>query len=93
MLLCRDDAHTIGIRILWGKCTTSAECKTIRIAVSAVMDMGKAVLGIRGRFHFTEVFSKKFWKSTWEVRKNTSGTGGDVPGRYGGKLVKLFWSF
>ena len=25
-------------RILWWKCTTSAECQTIRIAVSAVMD-------------------------------------------------------
>jgi hypothetical protein len=37
-LLCGDDAHTISIRMVWVKCTTSAECKSIRIAVSAVMD-------------------------------------------------------
>lgn len=34
----REDAHTISSRMVWGKCTTSAECKSIRIAVSAVMD-------------------------------------------------------
>ena len=49
MLVCRDDAHTIGIRILWGKCTTSAECKTIRIAVSAVMDVGMEAARPKGK--------------------------------------------
>ena len=49
MLLCRDDAHTIGILILWGKCTTSAECKTIRIAVSAVMDVGMEAARPKGK--------------------------------------------
>ena len=34
----RDGTHTMSIRMVWGKCTTSAECKSIRIAVSAVMD-------------------------------------------------------
>jgi hypothetical protein len=38
MLVCRDDAHTIGIQILWGKCTTYIECKTVRISTSVVMD-------------------------------------------------------
>jgi hypothetical protein len=28
----------MSIRMLWVKCTTSAECKTIRIAESLVMD-------------------------------------------------------
>ena len=30
--------------MVWVKCTTSAECKTIRIAESSVMDSWKAVL-------------------------------------------------
>jgi hypothetical protein len=25
-MLCRDDAHTMSIRMVWVKCTTSAEC-------------------------------------------------------------------
>ena len=86
MLLCRDDAHTISIRILWGKCTTSVECKTIRIAVSTVMGMGMEVLGIKGSLVYKTVFQN-------ELGKNTRGTGGNVPGRYGGKLEKLFWSY
>ena len=28
------------LQMLWQKCATSAECKTIRIAVSVVMDVG-----------------------------------------------------
>jgi hypothetical protein len=36
--LCGDDAHTIGIRMVWVKCITSAECKSIRIVESSVMD-------------------------------------------------------
>ena len=34
-------------RILWVKCATSAECKTIRIAVSTVKDSWVTALGIR----------------------------------------------
>ena len=34
-------------RILWVKCATSAECKTIRIAVSTVKDSSVTALGIR----------------------------------------------
>jgi hypothetical protein len=79
MLVCRDVAHTIGIRILWGKCTTSAECKTIRIAVSAVMDVGMEAARPKG---------KEFCFMKGSVLP--SGTGGIVPGRYGGKLRKCF---
>ena len=79
MLLCRDDAHTIGIRILWGKCTTSAECKTIRIAVSSVMDVGMEAARPKGKEF---CFMKEMFYP--------SGTGGIVPGRYGGKLRKCF---
>ena len=84
MLVCRDDAHTIGIRILWGKCTTSAECKTIRIAVSADMDVGMKLLGSKGKrcCLWKKIFFQVFWKG------DTSGTGGNVPGRYGGKMQK-----
>jgi hypothetical protein len=32
------DAHTIGIRMVWVECTTSAEYKSIRIVESLVMD-------------------------------------------------------
>jgi hypothetical protein len=42
--LCREVAHMMSSRMVWVKCTTSAECKTIRIAVSAVMDSWQAVL-------------------------------------------------
>ena len=34
-------------RILWVKCATSAECKTIRIAVSMVKDSWVTALGLR----------------------------------------------
>ena len=37
-------------RILWVKCTTSAECQTIRIAVSTVMDSWVTALGLRPMF-------------------------------------------
>jgi hypothetical protein len=37
-MLCGDDAHTMSIRMVWVKCTTSRECKSIRIAESLVMD-------------------------------------------------------
>ena len=38
MLLCGDDAHTIGIRIVVGKVCKLCRVKSIRIAASAVMD-------------------------------------------------------
>ena len=34
-------------RILWVKCATSAECKTIRIAMSMVKDSWVTALGLR----------------------------------------------
>ena len=34
-------------RILWVKCATSAECKTIRIVVSTVKDSWLTALGLR----------------------------------------------
>ena len=34
-------------RILWVKCATSAECKTIRIAMSMVKDSWVTTLGLR----------------------------------------------
>ena len=34
-------------RILWVKCATSAECRTIRIAVSTVKDSLVTALGLR----------------------------------------------
>jgi hypothetical protein len=37
-MLYGDDAHTMSIRMVWVKFTTSAECKSIRIAESSVMD-------------------------------------------------------
>jgi hypothetical protein len=37
-MLCMDDAHTMSIRMVWVKCTTSAECKSVRIVESSVMD-------------------------------------------------------
>jgi hypothetical protein len=40
------------------------------------------------------MFSKKrFLKGTGKVLENASGTGENVPERYGGKLVQLFWPF
>ena len=39
-------------RILWVKCTTSAECKTIRIAVSTVMDSWVVLLKLCPEFYF-----------------------------------------
>ena len=38
-------------RILWVKCATSAECKTIRIAVSTVKDSWAVLLKLRPEFH------------------------------------------
>ena len=78
MLLCRDDAHTISIRILWGNCITSAECKTIQIAVFTVMDGWEGIILTLKKFCFRKEISKGFgkenqwdWrKCTWEVRRN-----------------------
>ena len=38
-------------RILWVKCATSAECKTIRIAVSTVKDNWAVLLKLRLEFY------------------------------------------
>ena len=42
-------------RILWVKCATSAECKTIRIAVSTVKDSWVTALGLRPHVFQTNV--------------------------------------
>jgi hypothetical protein len=56
MLLCGEDAHTISIRMLWVKCTTSAECKSIRIAMSSVMDGWNGRCLAQCQFWFTKWF-------------------------------------
>ena len=38
-------------RILWVKCATSAECKTIRIAMSMVKDSWAVLLKLRPEFY------------------------------------------
>ena len=38
-------------RILWEKCATSAECKTIRIAVSMVKDSWAVLLKLHPEFY------------------------------------------
>ena len=38
-------------QILWVKCATSAECKTIRIAVSTVKDSWAVLLKLRPEFY------------------------------------------
>jgi hypothetical protein len=47
-------------RILWVKCTTSAECKPIRIAESLVMDGWKDHYIAQCQFWFYKVFSEKW---------------------------------
>ena len=47
-------------QMLWWKCTPSAECKTIRIAASAVMDGWMAIL-------FRHQMFSNFWNMTWTV--------------------------
>ena len=42
---------TVVPRILWVKCATSAECKTIRIAVSTVKDSWAVLLKLRLEFY------------------------------------------
>ena len=55
-------------RLVWVKCATSAECKSIRIAASAVMDGWK---GHTGRMGKEFVFKRKVFR--WSK---------EVPGRY-----------
>ena len=62
---------TKASRIFWVKCATSAECKTIRIAVSMVMDSWVTALGLRPMFAKPGVCVRKqhgsviLIKSTW----------------------------
>jgi hypothetical protein len=53
-------------RILWVKCTTSTECKSIRIAASAVMDSWDGHCLALMSFVLSKVFKK-------EMRKWDSG--------------------
>ena len=50
-------------QVVWVKCTTSAECKTIRIAVSAVMDVLAKPLKVRSLVLISKWFIKWFWIS------------------------------
>ena len=50
------------LQMLWQKCATSAECKTIRIAMSAVMDGWDGMILSSEGFWFIKVFSKRFWE-------------------------------
>jgi hypothetical protein len=61
MLLCRDDAHTISIWMVWVKCTTSVEYKSIRIAESSVMDDWDDHYLAQCWFCFKNVFKER-WK-------------------------------
>ena len=49
-------------RILWVKCATSAECKTIRIAVSTVKDSWVTALGLRPHVYETWCVCMDEWK-------------------------------
>ena len=51
------------------------------------MDMGKGGAEYQRKFLF---YKRVFPKG---LEKDTSGTGGKVPGRYGGRLERLFWSY
>jgi hypothetical protein len=48
--------------MVWVKCTTSAECKTIRISKSSVMDGWNGRYLAQCRFCFTRCFSGKMEK-------------------------------
>jgi hypothetical protein len=61
MLLCRDDAHTISIWMVWVKCTTSVECKSVRIAECSVMDDWDDHYLAQCWFCFKNVFKER-WK-------------------------------
>jgi hypothetical protein len=58
-MLCGDDAHTISIWMVWVKCTTSAECKPIRIAESSIMDGWKDHYIAQCQLWFYKIFSEK----------------------------------
>jgi hypothetical protein len=51
-MLCGDDAHTMSIRMVRVKCTTSAECKPIWIVESSIMDGWKDHYIAQCRFWF-----------------------------------------
>jgi hypothetical protein len=61
----------MSIRMLWVKCTTSAECKSIRIAESLVMDGWDDRYLAQCQFWFCKVVFGKMEKgaewSTWRV--------------------------
>ena len=66
----KGDADTIGIRMVWGKCTTSGECKSIRIAESSVMDGWNGRYLAQCRFWFTKGCFRKvdiLTRDTWRV--------------------------
>jgi hypothetical protein len=62
-MLCRDNAHTMSTRMVWVKCTTSAECKTIRIAESSVIVGWDDRYLAQCRFYFKKVVFCKMEES------------------------------
>jgi hypothetical protein len=62
----------MSIRMLWVKCTTSAECKTIRIAESSVMDGWDDRYLAQCRFCFQKCFSEKGDKCQTEYSEGTA---------------------
>jgi hypothetical protein len=72
MLLCGEGAHTMSIRILWVKCTTSVECKPIRIAESSVMDGWKDHYIAQCQFWFYKVFLEKWRRCRTKYSEGTA---------------------
>jgi hypothetical protein len=70
-MLCGDDVHTMSIRMVWVKCTTSAECKSIRIAESSVMDGWKDHYIAQCQFWFYKVLSEKWRRCQTEYLEGT----------------------
>jgi len=63
-----DDTEVPGI--LWVKCATSAECKTIRIAVSMVKDSWVTALGLRPHFYKPVCVFGSVGRTTWVKSKD-----------------------
>jgi hypothetical protein len=62
----------MSIRMLWVKCTTSAECKPIQIAESSVMDGWKDHYIAQCSFGFRSGFQKNGGKCQTEYSEGTA---------------------
>jgi hypothetical protein len=83
-MLCGDDAHTMSIRMVWVKCTTSAEWNSIWIAESSVMDGWDDRRLAQCRFCFQKWISEKWRKCRTEYSEGTDVARAwfGVPGGY-----------